>query len=97
MGQASPRKFSARDAQSLVGAGRFFCRGLSEPGFEPRLAQLCVIVGNECSLAHRNAVVTRVRIVDNLARVIPRDQGSPHEFIQREFLWSAYFYGAIQR
>src|ERR1700720_556013 len=54
----------------LVGGRRRFRRGLSEPGFETRLAESCVIAGNECPLTQLHAVVTRVRVSDNLARII---------------------------
>src|SRR6266852_1738458 len=54
----------------LVGDRRRFRRGLSEPGFETRLAESCVIAGNECHLTQLHAVVTRVRVSDNLARII---------------------------
>ena len=54
----------------LVGDRRRFRRGLSEPGFETRLAESCVIAGNECPLTQLHAVVTRVRVSDNLARII---------------------------
>jgi hypothetical protein len=47
-------------------------RGLSEPGFEACLGQPRVITRKERSLAHLNAVITRVRVVDNLARILPR-------------------------
>jgi len=53
-----------------VGDRRRFRRGLSEPGFETRLAELRVIAGKECPLANVHAVVTRVRVSDNLARII---------------------------
>ena len=54
----------------LVGDRRRFRRGLSEPGVETRLAESCVIAGNECPLTQLHAVVTRVRVSDNLARII---------------------------
>src|SRR5882724_9025779 len=56
----------------LVGDRRRFRRGLSEPGFETRLAESCVIAGNKCPLTQLHAVVTRVRVSDNLARIIAR-------------------------
>jgi len=47
-----------------VGARRRFCRGLSEPGFETRLAEPRVIAGKECALAKVHAVVARVRVCE---------------------------------
>jgi len=46
--------------------------------------------------AHRNAVVTRVRVSDNLARVIPSGQASPDEFIQAKFFLVHLLPRAIQ-
>src|SRR5712691_1133381 len=55
-----------------------FCRtyssgdrhGLAKPVFETRLAELCAIVGNECVLAKRCAVVAGLRVSNNLARIV---------------------------
>ena len=55
---------------SLVGACRRFRRGLSEPGFEACLAKPRVITRNEGSLGQLDTVVTRVRVRDNLARIL---------------------------
>jgi hypothetical protein len=67
----SPAKTGLPLTDPLVGARHRFCRWLSEPGFETRLAESCVIAGNECPLAQLHAVVTRLRVSDNLARIIP--------------------------
>ena len=58
------------DIDPLVGDRRRFRRGLGEPGFETRLPESCVIAGNECPLTQLHAVVTRLRVSDNLARII---------------------------
>ena len=52
-----------------------FCR-LIEPVFEMRLAQLRVIVRNQCPLAHRDPDVARVRVRDYLARILARSRFS---------------------
>src|ERR1700730_1356392 len=44
--------------------------GLIEPGFETRLAESRAIAGKECALAKLHAVVKRVRVCDNLARIL---------------------------
>ena len=44
--------------------------GTAEPFFESRLAELRVIAGEECALAQLHAVVARVRVGDNLARIL---------------------------
>ena len=54
----------------LVGDRCRFRRGVSEPGFETRLAESCVIAGKECPFAKLHAVVAGVRVCDNLARVL---------------------------
>lgn len=69
--------------------------GLFEPVREARLAQLRVIAGNECPVTQLHAVVTRVRVSDNLARIIARGQSSPDEFIETKLFWPTYFNGAI--
>src|SRR5882757_6902954 len=81
----------------LVGDRSRFRRRLSEPGVETRLAESCVIAGNECPLTQLHAVVTRVRVSDNLARIIACGQTSPDEFIETKLFWPAYFNGAIHR
>ena len=46
------------------------CRLPAEPVFESRLAESRVIAGNECALAQLRAGVARVRVGDNLARIL---------------------------
>ena len=60
----------------LVGARRRF-RGLIEPGFETRLAELRVIARKECPLANVHAVVARLRVCNNLARILVCGQVLP--------------------
>src|SRR3981189_1345061 len=54
----------------LVGDRRRFRRGLSAPAFETQTAESWVTAGSECALPQLHAVVTRVRVSDNLARII---------------------------
>src|ERR1700674_2213843 len=72
-----------------------FCR-LIEPVFEVRLAQLRVIVGSQCPFAHRDPVVTRVRVRDYLARILAGSQVPSGEFIQTKLFRPPDFNGAIQ-
>src|SRR5216684_5599655 len=44
--------------------------GPAKPVFETRLAESRAIAGKECALAKFHAVVARVRVCDNLARVL---------------------------
>ena len=69
--------------------------GLTEPGFETRLAESRVVAGNECALAHLHAVVARVRVSDNLARILACGQTPPDEFIETKLFRPPYFNGAI--
>ena len=65
----SHKPASLRDP--LISGRRRFRSGLLKPGFEACLAQPRVIPRNERSLAQLNTVVTRVRVSDNLARILP--------------------------
>src|SRR5712692_5064244 len=78
----------------LVGARRFR-RGLSEPGFETGLAELRVIARKECPLANVHAVVARLRVCNNLARILVCGQVLPAEFIEVKLFWPSYFNDAI--
>src|SRR3954470_10339328 len=69
--------------------------GLSPPGFETGLAEPCVIVGNQRSLAHLDAVVPPVRVGDHLAPILMQRQEAPGEFIQAKLLWPPDFNHAI--
>src|SRR6266550_5082205 len=44
--------------------------GPAKPVFETRLAESRAIAGKECALAKFHAVVARVRVCDNLARIL---------------------------
>jgi len=77
-----------------VGARRRFRRGLSEPGFETRLAEPSAILGNERLLAHLDTVVARLRVCDNLARILVCGQTFPDEFIETKLFRPSYFHGA---
>jgi len=65
-----------------VGASRRFRCGLSEPGFETRLAEPRAVVGNERLFAHLDTVVVRLRVCDNFAGILACGQGLPGEFIE---------------
>src|SRR5689334_8063011 len=77
----------------LVGARRRFRRGLSEPGFETRPAELSSIVGNERLLAYLDTVVARLRVCDNFARILVCGQTFPDEFIETKLFRPPYFNG----
>src|SRR5690349_9896609 len=47
---------------------------LNEPVLETRLAESRVIVRNQRSLTHPNAVVPPIRVGDHLARIVERGQ-----------------------
>jgi hypothetical protein len=66
----------------LVGARRRFRRGLSKPGFETRLAESRAIARNKGLLAHFDTVIARLRVCDNLARILVCGQVLPDEFIE---------------
>ena len=57
------------EALQSDGLGRLSCL-LAEPRLETRLAEPRVIAGDQRPLAHLNAVVARMRVSDNLARVL---------------------------
>ena len=71
-----------------------FC-SLIEPVFEKCLAQLRVIVRNQCPLAHRDPDVARVRVRDYLARILARSQVPPGEFIQAKLFRPPDFNHAV--
>src|SRR5262249_32028561 len=56
---------------------RNLCCGLSEPGFETGLAELCVIARNQSFLADSRSRVTRLRVSDDLAGIIDGGQSPP--------------------
>src|SRR5260370_35949009 len=49
--------------------------GTAEPVFETRLAQERVIARNKCALAYLCAEVLRLRVSDNLARIVACSEG----------------------
>src|SRR5580692_474944 len=79
----------------LAGARSRFRRRPSEPGFEMRLAEPRAIVRNQCLLAHLDTVVARLRVCNNLARVLVEGQVLPDEFIQTKLFRPSYFNRAI--
>src|SRR5260370_20133 len=71
--------------------------GMFEPVRETRLAEPRVIARNECALAKLHAVVARVRVSDNLARILVCGQALPDEFIETKLFRPPYFNGAVHR
>src|SRR5215471_4328694 len=69
--------------------------GLAEPGFETRLPELRVVSGNQCPLAHLYSVVARVRVSDNLTRVLACHEISPDQFIETKLFRPPYFNRAV--
>src|SRR5215467_2796995 len=57
------------DTAGLSMRTRNLCCGLSEPVFETRLAESCVIVRNQCSLADFRPRVKRFWVSDDFAGV----------------------------
>ena len=86
--------------------GRFFCRlpsrgrhlisGLAKPRFETRRSESRVTAGNEGGFAHLNAVVARLRVGNNLARILACGKSSPDQFIQTKLFRAPQFNGSIQ-
>src|SRR5689334_18443291 len=71
--------------------------GLFEPVREARLAEARVIARNECALANLDAVVARVRVSDNVARILPCGKSLPGEFIEMKLFRPSYFNSAVHR
>ena len=71
--------------------------GLFEPVRETRLVEPRVIARNECALANRHAVVARVRVGDNLARIVACAQTLSDEFVKPELFGPGYFHSAVHR
>src|SRR5262249_15297344 len=75
---------------------RFGTRGgLTEPGFETRLAESRVVAGNECRFAQLRAVVACMRVSDNLTRILTCRDISSDQFIKAKLFRPAYFKGAV--
>src|SRR5256885_4409917 len=85
------------DACGLRVRTRNLCCGLSEPGFETRLTEPCVIARNQCSLADFRSRVTRVWISDDFARIFEQGQAPPYQFIQAKLFRASNFDSAIYR
>src|SRR5213593_4419323 len=71
-------------------------RELTEPLFEARLAKSRAIAGNQRALAEFGSEVPRVRVGDNLARVVARAEALSNQLIEAELLRTGHFDGAIQ-
>lgn len=69
--------------------------GMFEPVRETCLAEPRVIGRNECAFANLYAVIARVWVSDNLARIIPCGKSLPDEFIETKLFRPPYFNGAI--
>src|SRR5215813_2799375 len=64
--------------------------GLSEPGFEASLAELCGFVRHERSEAQFRPGVTRFGVSDDLARIFECGQLPPDEFVNAELFRTSY-------
>src|SRR5437868_4610082 len=74
---------------------RNLCCGLSEPGFESRLAERGVTTRNQCFLANFRSRVTRVWISDDFAGIFERRQTPPDKFIQAKLFRATNFDDAV--
>src|SRR5947209_19232792 len=89
----APRRcFSCR----LPSRSRDLICGLAEPRFETCLSESRVTAGNERGLAHLDAVVARLWVGNNLARILACGKISPDQFIQTKPFRAPYFNCAIQ-
>lgn len=68
---------------------------MGEPVLEARLAESRVIAGNKCALAQLGAVVARVRVSDNFARIVTCADALPDEIVETELFGPRYFNRAI--
>ncbi len=57
--------------------------------------RLRAIAGKECPLANVHAVVARLWVCDNLARILVCGEALPGEFIETKLFRPSYFNGAI--
>src|SRR5258708_31241692 len=71
--------------------------GLSEPGFETRLAESCVVARNQRFLPEFRPRVKRVWISDDFAGIIERGQAPPDEFIHAKLFGASNFDDAVYR
>src|SRR5216683_5423689 len=85
------------DACGLRVRTRNLCCGLSEPGFETRLAESCVTARNQCSLADFRPRVKCVWVSDNFAGIFECGQAPPYEFIQATLFRAPNFDDAVYR
>src|SRR4029434_3110158 len=70
--------------------------GLIQPLLEADLAESRVAGGNQRALAEFGPEVPRVRVNDNLARVVARAEALTDQFIEAELLGTGHFNRAIQ-
>src|SRR4029077_18902749 len=69
--------------------------GVFDPVRETHLAESRAIAGKESALAKLYAVVARVRVCDNLARILSCGKELPDEFIETKLFRPSYLKGAI--
>ena len=86
-----------RDTCGLRMRTRNLCRGLSEPAFETRLAQPCVVARDQCFFTDFRSRVTGVWISHDFAGIFEWDQAPPDEFIQAKLFRASNFDSAIYR
>ena len=69
--------------------------GMFDPVRETHLAESRPIAGKKCALAKLHAVVARVGVGDNLARILSSGKKLPDEFIETKPFGPPYLNGAI--
>jgi len=70
---------------------------LAQPFLEADLAEPRVAGGNQRALAELGPEIPRVRVNDNLARVVARGKVLPDQVIEPELLGTGHFNRAIHR
>src|SRR6266851_2048518 len=76
---------------------RNLCCGLSEPGFEPRFSESCVIARNQCFLAEFRPRVKRIGVSDDFAGIFERGQALSDQFIDAKLFRTSNFDDAVYR
>src|SRR5580698_2803142 len=82
---------------SSVAAGGCSGSGLSQPIIESSFSELGVVFGNERALRDHDAVVARLRVGDDFARIFVGGQAFGYEFVEAEFFRTANFKHASDR
>src|SRR5688572_26481277 len=75
---------------------RYLKRGAPEPVFETGFTESWVIARNQRVLIQLGSKIPRVRVRDNLARIVAYAQGKTDTFVETKLFGPRYFNGAIQ-